>query len=295
VRIVIGGASGLIGRELARRLEARGDEVVRLVRRAPRAPREAEWDPAIGALDAAVLEGADAIVNLSGASVGRLPWTRRRRVEILRSRLDATGTLTRALAALRAGGAALPALVSASAVAYYGSRPGERLVETSGPGVGFLADVVAQWERAALAAPRSTRVVLARTGLVIADGGAVRPLRLLAAAGLAGPIGDGRQHWPWISLHDEVAALLHCLDRDIEGPVNLSGPVPATAAEVTAALARRLHRPHWLPTPSPLLIAALGDAARDLLLADQLEVPSVLLETGFAFRDTTIDAAVAAL
>jgi uncharacterized protein (TIGR01777 family) len=295
MRVVIGGASGLIGTALGRALEARGDEVIRLVRRAPGSADEALWDPATGDLDPMPLRGADAVVNLSGASVGKLPWTKARRADILDSRLAATRTIVGALTALHASGEPVPALVSASAVGYYGSRPGEELYENAAPGTGFLAQVVRQWEQAALAAPSGTRVVLARTGLVIADGGAVAPLRRLSAIGLGGPIGKGSQHWPWISLRDEVAAFLHLIDTPVSGPVNLAGPTPATASEVGRALAARLHRPYWLPAPAPLLAAALGDAAHDLLLSDQLQVPQALLDSGFAFTDGSITEAIAQL
>lgn len=298
MRIVIAGASGLIGTELRRQLAARGDEVVRLVRRPAGGTGEARWDPASGLLDPAVLEAADAVVNLAGASIGRLPWTRSRKSEILSSRVDATTTIVHALhaaSASRAAGAPVPALVNASAVGYYGARPGERLTESSGAGDGFLAEVVRRWEAAALAAPEGTRVALARTGVVIGDGGAIRPLRLLAKFGLAGPLGTGRQHWPWISLRDEVAALIHLIDHELSGPVNLAGPTPATAGELARTIARSLNRPYGLPAPAPLLSLALGEAARELLLADQLEVPQRLLETGFRFRDATAADAVAQL
>jgi len=291
MRIVIAGASGLIGTELARQLTARGDELVRLVRRAATAPGEVRWEPASGLLDPSAFEGADAVVNLAGSSIGRLPWTRARKAVMLSSRIDATGTIVRSL-----GEVHVPTLINGSAVGFYGSRPGERLTEFSSAGGGFLADVVRRWEAAALAAPRPTRVVLARTGVVIGDGGAIKPLALLAKLGAAGPLGTGRQHWPWISLRDEASALIHLIDhRELDGPVNLAGPAPATASDLIRAVARAAHRPYGLPAPGPLLTLALGDAARELLLADQLEVPQKLLESGFTFRDQTVADAVARL
>ena len=292
MRIVIAGASGLIGTALTGLLAARGDEVVRLVRRPEAGPGEVSWDPAAGTLDPAALAGADAVVNLAGASLAQLPWTRSRRSGILRSRIAATSTIVRAL---REVGDASPALINASAVGLYGDRPGEPLTETAGAGRGFLADVVRRWEAEALAAPPGTRVVLARTGLVIGEGPALRPLRLLAGLGLAGPLGSGRQHWPWISLRDEASALVHLIDHGVSGPVNLAGPTPATAGDVVRTLARSMSRPYWFPTPAPLLTLALGDAARELLLSDQLEVPQVLRDTGFTFADPTIADAVARL
>ncbi|GAA4177967.1 TIGR01777 family oxidoreductase [Gryllotalpicola koreensis] len=290
MRIVIAGASGLIGTELTRQLTARGDEVVRLVRGQTAGPGEASWDPASDRLDPAVLANTDAVVNLAGAPISSLPWTRARKAAILRSRVDATTTIVHALAEAPVG-----VLVNGSAVGFYGSRPGERLTESASAGDGFLAEVVQSWEAAALAAPPATRVVLARTGVVVGNGGAIAPLRLLAKFGAAGPLGSGRQHWPWISLRDEAAALVHLIDHELSGPVNLSGPSPAAASDLIRAVARSLNRPYWLPAPAPLLTLALGEAARELLLADQLQVPQALLESGFRFRDATVADAVAQL
>lgn len=295
MRIVVGGASGMIGRALVRRLRARGDRVVVLVRREPTDADEIAWDPATGHLDPAALAGADAVVNLSGESISKLPWTAARRTAILASRVQATTAIVGALHARADADEPVPVLVSGSAVGVYGDRPGERLTEAVGPGGGFLAGVVRAWEAAAREAPEPTRVVLARTGLVIGPEGATAPLRTLARLGLAGPLGGGRQHWPWISLHDEVAALVHAIDREeVRGPVNLVGPEPATADRVARAVAADAHRPYWLPAPGFAISLALGDAGRDLLLADQLVVPGVLAASGFAFRHETVEEAVAA-
>lgn len=290
MRIVIGGASGLIGSALAAALERRGDTVVRLVRRETRAPGEVRWDPASGLLDPAAIRGADAVVNLSGATLSRLPWTPSYRREILRSRLTATGTIVAALHALAAEGERLPALISGSATGVYGDRPGEELTESSSPGAGFLAEVVQAWETSAGRAPEGTRVALARTGLVIARGGALAPLRLMTRLGLAGPISGGRQHWAWVALDDEVGGLIHLIDHDIHGPVNLVGPRPATAADVVRWLARLLRRPYWLPLP---LAGLMGEAGRELLGADQRVRPAVVVETGYEFRNETIGTALA--
>lgn len=292
MRIVIGGASGLIGSALASRLRNRGDDVVRLVRRPAQSADEATWDPASRSLDPAVLRGADAVVNLSGASIARLPWTKAYRREILRSRITATETIVTALHALHDAGEPTPALVSGSASGFYGDRPGEVLDELSPRGTGFLADVVAAWEAAALAAPEGTRVALARTGLVIAPSdGAIAPLRLLALFGLAGPISGGRQHWAWNSLDDEVGGLVQLIDSDVTGPVNLVGPTPATAADLVRALAKLLRRPYWLPLPLATLMGAPG---RELLGADQQIRPVVLAASGYEFAHPTVADALAA-
>jgi len=294
MRVVIARASGLIGRPLVDRLRARGDTVVRLVRRPVASSDEARWDPAGGVLDPLLVEGADAVVNLAGASIGRLPWTRSYRREIRRSRISATKTI---VDAIHAASAPPRVLVNASAVGFYGSRPGERLTEQSAPGDGFLSNVVQQWEWEAMRAADATRVVLARTAIVLASEGVLQPLMLLARTGLAGPLAGGRQHWPWVSLDDEVGALVHLIDSDLAGPVNIVGPEAATAATLTSALAAALHRPYWLPVPRLAVELVLGDAARDLLLVDQQVVPERLAGDGFVFTHRTvasgIDAAVA--
>lgn len=290
-RIVISGASGLIGSALTAALRADGIEVNTLVRRPPQADGEIEWAPGETVLDPDAVAGAEAVVALGGASVGRLPWTRSYRRELVESRLDATNTLTTALRALRSDA---PALVSASAVGYYGSAPGEVLTEHSGPGSTFLADLTVRWEAAARRAEDHTRVALLRTAPVIHRRGVLRPMITLTKFGVAGPLGRGTQVWPWISLDDEVRAIRHVLDAKIAGPVNLTGPTRATANDIGRALAERMHRPFWVPAPRWALRLALGDAADSLLLPDADVRPEVLQQTGFRFTHATATAAVAA-
>ena len=289
--ILISGASGLIGAELTTQLRAEGHAVLRLVRRSATAPDEREWDPRTGSVPADAIADADAVVNLSGASLSRLPWTLAYKRTILQSRVGST----RALASAIAASPAPPAVfVSGSAVGYYGDRVGETLDERSPQGQGFLPRVVESWENATAPAAGVTRVVHARTGLVIARGGALTPLMLLARAGLAGPLGSGTQHWPWVSLYDEAAALRHlAIDSTLDGPVNIVGPSPATAALITHSLADRLRRPYWLPAPRWAIVAALADAGRELLLADQ-DIRSKLADDGFTFRHATAEQAIAA-
>lgn len=289
MRVLIAGASGLIGTELSRQLGAAGHTAVRLVRREPLGANEFRWDPAALHLERAALVGIDAIVNLSGASLARLPWTAGYRKEILHSRVQATRTITDAL---RASANPPPVLLSGSAVGIYGDRPGEELTELSPPAHDFLATVAATWEREASLAPESTRVVTLRTGLVLARGGALKPLLPLARLGLAGPLGAGTQHWAWISLHDEAAAIVHLLQSTLSGPVNLVGPTIATSNEVIGAVAAALHRPFKLPVPEKILTLALQDAARVLLLADQRVSSRTLQDDGFTFAHTTPAAAV---
>ncbi|MDH5132314.1 MULTISPECIES: TIGR01777 family oxidoreductase [unclassified Microbacterium] len=290
-RIVISGASGLIGSALTDALRADGIDVSTLVRRAPQAEGEVEWAPGDAALDPDVLAGAEAVVALGGASVGRLPWTRRYRRQLVESRLDATNTLTTALRALRTDA---PAFVSASAVGYYGSAPGEVLTEHSGPGSTFLADLTVRWETAARRAEDHTRVALLRTAPVIHRRGVLRPMITLTKLGVAGPLGTGTQIWPWISLEDEVRGIRHVLDEKLAGPVNLAGPTRASANEIGRALAQRMHRPFWLPAPRWALRLALGDAAESLLLPDADVRPEVLEQSGFRFTHRTAAEAVAA-
>jgi uncharacterized protein (TIGR01777 family) len=289
VRVLIAGASGMIGTELTRQLAEAGHEVWRLVRRAPRSEDEFNWAPAARMLDFTLMERADAVVNLSGASLSRLPWTSAYKREILASRLEATHTLTDAM---RMAADAPQVFVSGSAVGFYGDRPGQKLTETSTRGTGFLADVVEAWESAAHLAPEKTRVVTVRTGVVVGPGGAMKPLLPMAKLGLAGPIGTGGQHWPWVSLRDEAAAIVHLLSSALAGPVNVVGPTPATADAVLRALASAAHRPYGLPLPEKVITLALQDAGRELLLSSQKVIPDKLLADGFEFRDRTVQDAI---
>lgn len=289
-RIVIAGASGLIGQALSRAAAARGDRVTALVRRPAANAGEAQWDPAAGRLDPVHLDGADAVVMLNGASVGRMPWTKAYRSILRVSRLDSTRTMVHALRLLGDGA---PALVSGSAVGYYGSDPGRVLVESSPAGHTFLAELCQDWEEAARHAEDVTRVALVRTAPVIHRRGVLRPMIALTSLGLGGRLGRGDQVWPWVSLDDEVRAILHIIDEQIAGPVNVTGPASATAEQTGRALARELHRPFWLPAPEWGLRLALGrDATQSLLTVNADVRPEVLLKTGFVFTHGTMAEAV---
>ena len=289
-RIVISGASGLIGSSLVSSLREDGIAVTPLVRRPPRTRDEVQWWPGERELDPDVLAGAQAVVALGGASVGRLPWTPRYRRELVDSRLITTRTIA---SAVRALGSDAPALVSASAVGYYGSAPGETLTEESGPGDTFLAALCVRWEDEARRASDRAPVALLRTAPIIHRRGVLKPLIQLTRFGVAGPLGRGTQKWPWISLDDEVSAIRHVIDRRIDGPVNLTGPTPASANRIGRAVAHRMRRPFWLPVPGLALRLALSAAAADSLLLSDADVrPAVLEKTGFAFAHRTPEAAV---
>lgn len=290
--VVISGASGLIGTALAESLRSDGVQVTTLVRRQPASADEVPWNPGTDLLDPDVLAGADAVVNLNGASIGHIPWTTRYKSTLLWSRLAPTRTLALALRAL---GEDAPAFLSSSAVGYYGSAPGRRLDESAPSGRGLLAEICVDWEDAAQAAGDRVRVALLRTAPVVDKRGVLAPLLSLTRLGVAGPLGSGTQVWPWISLQDEVRAVRHVLDAQLAGPVNLTGPSRAVMNDLGLALARAMDRPYVVRAPEWALRAALGrDMADAVLLSDADVVPEVLMQSGFEFLHPTVDDAVAA-
>jgi uncharacterized protein (TIGR01777 family) len=289
VKIAVTGASGFIGSALVPRLRAGGHDVVRLVRRPAQAADEVSWDPDGGSVDVDRLAGLDAAVHLAGAGVGDHRWTDEYKRTIRDSRVLGTRTLVKALTALDP----LPrVLVSGAAVGVYGDRGDEELTEQSSGGSGFLADVVRAWEaESEPAAAAGIRVANIRTGLVMApQGGAFGRLLPLIKLGLAGPLGSGKQWWPWITMEDQLAAIEFLLATDVSGPVNLSAPHPARQKDVVKALARAAHRPALLPAPKAALRIALGEFSDDLL-ASQRVLPRRLLAAGFTFRHPELDGA----
>ena len=243
-------------------------------------------------LDETVFLATDAVINLSGASLGHLPWSAAYRKKILDSRTTTTRTLVDAMGR---SGRPPGVFLCASAVGIYGDRPGVSLTDGCSSGEGFLAGVVEEWEKAARRTPAATRLVSLRTGLVIGAGGALQPLFPLTKVGLGARIGTGNQHWPWISHYDEAAAIRHLLTSSLSGPINLAGPVPATSERVTSTLARRLRRPHLLALPTRLVSVGMGLPGQELLLASQKVVPNKLHADGFTFRHPTVEAAFDAL
>ncbi|MGW0827618.1 TIGR01777 family oxidoreductase [Streptomyces sp. NPDC002845] len=295
-RVAIAGASGLIGSALARSLRADGYEVVRLVRRAPRSQDEVRWDPEAGRVDTAGLAGCAAVVNLAGAGVASRRWTAAYKAEIRSSRVLGTTVLAGAMASLASQDVPPRVFVNGSAIGFYGDT-GERAVDESAPpGEGFLPSLCVEWEGAAAPAQEAgVRTVFARTGLVVArGGGAWGRLFPLFRAGLGGRMGNGRQYWSYISLHDEVAALRHLIDTPaLSGPVNLTAPVPLTNRDITAAMGKVLHRPTLFTVPSPALRLALGEVSGDVLGSTRA-LPTRLLHSGFRFAFPDIEEALRA-
>jgi len=288
--VAVAGSSGLIGSALVSALRSADHRVLRLVRRAPAGRDELRWDPDSGDLDPADLRGVDAAVNLCGVGVADKRWSGAYKQVLRDSRIDPTEVISAAVA-----DAGVPVLVNASAVGFYGDT-GERIVDESAPaGTGFLARLCVDWEAAtAPAVQAGARVVLARTGLVLSPGGGLLGrLRPLFALGLGGRLAGGRQYMPWITLDDEVRALLFALgESGLSGPVNLTGPAPVTNAEFTAALGRALRRPAPFQVPGFALKTLLGEFADEGLLGGQRAVPAALERAGFEFHHHTIGEAL---
>ncbi|MFQ1000967.1 TIGR01777 family oxidoreductase [Modestobacter sp. SSW1-42] len=291
MKIAVTGSSGLIGSALVPRLVADGHEVLRLVRRTPRTADEHRWEPTHHRLPPDLFDDVDAVVNLAGVGVADHRWTAAHKRAVLSSRVDATTTVSQALAAAPARDRVL---LSASAVGWYGDT-GDRVVEEdAAPGSDFLADVCVAWEAAtAPAADAGVRVATLRTGLVLARGGLLGRLAPLFKLGLGGKLGNGRQYMPWISLADEVDAIRFLLTASVSGPVNLTAPTPVTNAEFTAALADVVHRPALLTVPGIALKVVLGEFAQVGALAGQRAVPAALQAAGYEFSVTDLRAALA--
>jgi uncharacterized protein (TIGR01777 family) len=291
MKVIISGASGFIGGALAEGLRQAGAQVVTLVRRSSSdSETERRWDPAAGILDPSVLSGADAVINLNGRSISQGRWSAKVKDELRSSRLDPTRTIVDAIARAETPP---PLLISASATGYYGDRGDETLDETSNPGTGFLAALSRDWEAAATQArSESTRVVPIRLGMVLGDGAALEKMLPPFRLGLGGPMGSGRQWWPWIAIDDVVGAIGHILERSaIAGPVNLVAPETVTSRDFARSLGAYLGRPAILPAPAFAIKLALGEMADALLLSSTKAVPKVLEDTGYEFKAPTLAAA----
>lgn len=291
--VLIAGGTGMIGTALRQELVASGHTVHYISRHASWTGNGTlgfTWPAENEILDLDhisdfIKKPIDVIVNLSGSTISKMPWTKSTKQEILESRLHATNTLVEAISAAKHKP---QALIQGSAVGFYGNRDNELLTETSSRGTGFLADVVVAWEAAAKPAEQHTRVTYARTGLVLGKKGALGPLRLLTSLFVSGPLAGGKDWWPWISLRDEARALAYLVENNISGPVNLVAPTPATSGTVMKTLAGLMKRPYWLPAPGLAISFLLGQAGRELLLSSQKISPEVLLNSGFTFADKEI-------
>ena len=329
MRVAITGIRGLIGGALAASLRADGHEVLGVSRRpglVAAADRTGEasgktgkagktgkrgvsggsavsggpgtadgtivWDVAAGSIDAAALEGLDAIVHLAGESIGGR-WTDKRKAAIMSSRVESTKLLADTVRSLDAKPSVF---VSGSAVGFYGNRGEEELTEWSLPGDGFLAEVCMRWERAAVPiVDAGVRLVRIRTGLVVGPGAeAIERMAKITRLGAGGPLGGGRQWWSWISLDDEVRAIRHLIDSDVSGAFNLTVPNPARQRDFQRALSTALRRPSFMPAPQFAIRAALGEMGQALLLDSTRVLPDALTDDGFEFADPDLETALAA-
>jgi len=295
MNVLVTGSHGMIGTALIPRLRARGDRVLRLVRGEPEGSDDVRWDPPVGTIEAGALEGVDAVVHLAGVGIGDKKWTETRKKEVLESRTTPTALLARTLAALDRKPRVL---VSASAIGYYGNRGDDVLTEAAGPGDDFGARVCREWEEATAPAEEAgIRVVRTRTGLVLtARGGFLKRLLLPFKLGIGGRLGSGRQWMSWITLDDDLDAIVHLIDTDsIAGAVNLTAPSPVTNSEFTKQLGDAVHRPTVIPTPLPALKLVYGSELVDTLLGSQRVVPEKLEQSGFTFAQPQLASALRAV
>ena len=289
-RIAITGASGLIGTALVGKLKSEGYTVQRLVRRPTVSPEEIYWNPANSEIDTAALAGVDAVIHLAGAGVGDKRWTKKYKAEILNSRLLGTTTIANAVAEVKP-----KVFISSSAIGWYGETGNRAVTETDRGGDDFLAAVCREWESAADLAG-DVRTVKLRTGLVLdPTGGALGRMLPLFRFGLGGKLGNGKQWWSWITLHDQLRAIQFVLENEnISGAVNLTAPNPVTNQEFTAALARALRRPALFPAPAFALKLALGGFSTEILGSKKV-LPAALQDAGFTFDFPHIGPALDAL
>jgi uncharacterized protein len=292
-RVVITGATGLIGTALVASLEAAGHPVTKLVRRPANGPNEAQWDPTKGTIDAAALEGAWAVVHLAGHGIGEGKWTEEHKKKVLDSRVQGTTLIAKTIASLKDK----PTVFACgSAVGVYGNRDDEELTEESGAGTGFLANLVVAWESCAVEAEKAgVRTVLLRTGIVQSvKGGALKQQLLPFKLGVGGRFGNGKQYIPWISITDEVRAIEHILHTpSISGPVNLVSPQPVTNSEYTKALGKALSRPTLIPIPLfPVKMLYGAEMVKEMLLVSNRVLPTKLLRSNFTFVHTNVNDAL---
>lgn len=294
MKVLISGASGLVGKALQKVLRNDGDEVYVLVRnKKDLAPNTIFWDPQNGLIDIAALEGFDAVVNLAGESIAAGRWTKERKKAILDSRVDSTKTLVDAFIRLKRPP---KVLVNASAVGFYGDRGDEVCTEDTASGTGFLADVCRQWEAAAApAAEHGIRTVFLRTGVVLSpEGGAFAKMLPPFKLGVGGKLGSGEQYMSWISLDDEVGIIIYAIKNDdVSGPVNAVAPEPVRNSEFTAVLGKALNRPTFFGVPAFMLRFLLGDEMADeVLLGSTRAEPKKITQSGYVYAHPDLGSAV---
>ena len=288
-KIAVTGASGLIGSALVAQLKNDGYQVLKIVRRPVRTADEVTWNPVKSEIDLQSLDGVDAVFHLAGAGVGDKRWSASYRSEILNSRLLGTTTIATACEQLQ------PAVfISASAIGYYGETGNRSVTEAERGGDDFLSVVCREWESVANLAP-SIRTIKLRTGLVLdPTGGALGRMIPLFKFGLGGKLGSGKQWWSWITLHDQIRAMIFLMNSKIEGAVNLTSPNPVTNQEFTAALAIALKRPAIFPAPAFALRAVLGGFSTEVLGSKKV-IPKVLMDSKFEFDYPHVSSALTAL
>jgi uncharacterized protein (TIGR01777 family) len=288
-RVAVTGATGLIGTALVAQLKSDGYQVQKLVRRPVRTADEVFWDPIKGEVDTNSLEGVDAVFHLAGVSVGGKRWSAAYRSEILNSRLLGTTTIATACEQLKPS-----VFISASAIGHYGETGNRAVTEADGGGGDFLSIVCREWEAAASLAP-SVRTIKLRTGIVLdPTGGALGQMLPIFKFGVGGKLGSGKQWWSWITLHDQIRAMIFLLNSKIDGPVNLTAPNPVTNQEFTAALAHAMKRPAFFPAPAFALRAVLGGFSSELLGSKRV-IPKVLTDAKFEFDYPFVASALTAL
>ncbi|WP_010584317.1 TIGR01777 family oxidoreductase [Schlesneria paludicola] len=292
MKILVTGATGLVGSELVPFLTRQGNDVYRLTHSKPKEANDIVWDPAHNQLPKARIEGTEAIVHLAGENIAGKRWNPKVKEELRRSRLDGTKLLCETIASMQAPP---KTLICASAIGYYGNRGSELLNETSAPGTGFLADLCKDWEAACEPARvKGIRVVNIRIGVILTPkGGALAKMLPPFKMGVGGIMGSGNQYWSWISIDDVVGVIQHCLANEkISGPVNTTAPCPVTNYEFTKALGAVVGRPTFIPMPAFAARLALGEMADNLLLASARVMPNRLSETGYPFRHPALEPAL---
>jgi uncharacterized protein (TIGR01777 family) len=292
MKVLITGASGLVGKALQRSFAEKGYEMLLASRSEPKAPNEIQWTVEDGFAEPERLEGIDAVVHLAGESVSGLRWTDEKKKAIRDSRVHGTRSVVDAISKLKVRP---KVLVAASAIGFYGERGDEEVNESSAAGHGFLADVAKEWEgEARRAEDAGVRTVLLRTGIVLSkDGGALATMLLPFKMGVGGVVGSGKQWMSWISLNDHVAVINYVIENDnIRGAVNAVSPEPVTNDEFTKTMGEVLYRPTFIPLPEFAVSMLMGEMGDALLLTSTKVLPKRLEDTGFKFEQPSLKGAL---